>query len=516
MQRLNQIGYIGIILLLIAGLWSISQGVALAEPDSPVGVVSYSNATFTVNYNPANCQGNVSDWPTDATAAMNHVADILDDVIANEGAIVIDACYEVQGAGTLAAAGPERFVEECSSGGGALPVANTAYPIALANALCGADQNGDSAEISATANSTIDWDFCTTSCTWADPNKYDFVSTMVHELLHGLGWVDNILDSGFFDGPPNIFSRFLACNGTTNGVCTDGQRLTDLAEGQTLAAALTVGSGKLSFVGPNAKAAFAGESAGADSVQGPFVYAPNPYEQGSSISHWDDDHATNVGRIMNAVTDTGPSSRAVDAITLMSLKDLGWSVLESSDFSDAEANGYGIARHYNAAGIVGYSFLGASVSLEGAPSRSAQTDSGNDGVTRTAWADGAQGGNVTATVANWAGCLSGWVDWQGDGSFGEADDRVLSMQAVGQGANPLQFPVPADTFDGNGNNRTLSARFRLFPDWDGDGSCTDQSAVQPAGAVFGGEVEDYRWVFNADGNPLQPVTYSIFLASILR
>lgn len=516
MYRVYRIGQIGIILLLIGSVWGISQSVALAEPGTPVGVASYSNASFTINYNPASCEGNVSDWPTDATAAMNHVADILDDVIANEGAIVIDACYEVQGEGTLAAAGPERFVEECSSGGGALTVANTAYPIALANTLCGADQNGETPEISASANSTVDWDFCTTDCAWADPNKTDFVSTMVHELLHGLGWVDNILDNGFFDGTPNIFSRFLACNGTTDGVCTDGQLLTDLAEGQTLAAALTVGSGKLSFVGPNAKAAFAGEFDGAGSVQGPFVYAPNPYQQGSSISHWDDDHATNAGRIMNAATDTGPSSRAVDAITLMSLKDLGWSVLESSDFSDAALNGYGVARHYNGVGVVGYSFLGASISLEAAPSRSAQADSGNDGLTRTAWADGTQGGAVTATVANRAGCLSGWVDWQGDGSFGEAGDRVLSMQAVGQGANPLQFPVPAGTFDGNGDNRTLAVRFRLFPDWDGDGSCNDQPAVQPAGAVFGGEVEDYTWVFDANGNPLQPATYSIFLASIIR
>ena len=450
-------------------------------PDTPGVVESYSNASFTVNYNPASCQGNVTDWPPDAAAAMNHVADILDDLLTNNGTIVIAACYEVQEAGTLAAAGPETSVEACASGGGSLPVANTAYPVALANALCGADQNGASPEISASANSIVNWDFCTTNCTWPDTDKFDFVSTMLDELLHGLGWVDNIGQEGAFDGTPNIFSRFIACNGATDGVCIDGQPLTELAEGQVLAAALTVGSGKLSFTGANAKATFAGEFAGAATVQGPFLFAPNPYQAGSSVSHWDDDSITNTGRMMNAATGPGPSSRVVDAITLMSLKDLGWSVLESSDFSDAAFGGYGTARHYNAAGTVGYSFLGDAISFEAAPARAGQTDSGNDGIVPTTWADGAQGGLVTATIANRAGCLIGWVDWQGDGSFGEADDQVLSMRTVGLGANAVQFPIPAGTFTGNGGNRTLTARFRLVPDWDSDGECTDQPTVQPGG-----------------------------------
>lgn len=521
MHHLSRVYRIGIILLFITGLWAVTQRATLAvlvpdESDTPDVVESYSNASFTVNYNPASCTGNVTDWPPDAAAAMNHVADILDDLLTNNGTIVIAACYEVQEAGTLAAAGPERSLEACASGDGSLPVANTAYPVALANALCGADQNGASPEISASANSTVNWDFCTTNCTWPDTDKFDFVSTMLHELLHGLGWVDNIRQEGAFDGTPNIFSRFIACNGATDGVCTDGQRLTELAEGQVLAAALTVGSGKLSFTGANAKAAFAGEFTGAATAQGPLLFAPNPYQQGSSISHWDDTSPTNTGRMMNAATGAGPSSRVVDAITLMSLKDLGWSVLESSDFSDASPNGYGTARHYNAAGIVGHSFLGASVSFEAAPARSAQADSGNDGLVRTAWADGAQGGAVTATVANRAGCLSGWVDWQGDGSFGETGDQVLPMQVVGLGANTLQFAVPAGSFTGSGGNRTLTARFRLVPDWDGDGSCTDQPAVQPAGSVFGGEVEDYSWVFDAAGNPIQPVSYFIFLPLVVR
>ncbi|HRJ42371.1 MAG TPA: hypothetical protein PL105_10845, partial [Caldilineaceae bacterium] len=434
MQKIFRFHPLSALFVLIA-LALFTGSVVLADPgptgaETPTAVQSYSNASFTVNYNPASCQGTVTDWPTAGVAAMNHVADILDDAITNDGTILIDACYEVQDAATLAAAGPSGSVEACASGGGALPVANTAYPMALANALCGADQNGADAEISASANSTIPWDFCTTNCAWADAQKYDFVSTMIHELLHGLGWVDNILTDGSFDGVPNIFSRFIACNGATDGVCTDGQRLTDVATGQTLAAALTVGSGKLSFVGPNAKTAFAGTFANAAAAQGPFLFAPNPYQQGSSISHWDDNHTANTGRMMNAATGPGLSSRVVDAITLMSLKDLGWSVLESSDFSDAALNSYGAARHYNAAGIVGHSFLGTSVSLEAGPARSGQADSGNDGLTPTAWADGAQGGSVSATVANNRGCLSSWVDWQGDGSFDETADRVVSMRPV--------------------------------------------------------------------------------------
>ena len=480
----------------------------------------YQNASFTVNYNPASCGQGVVPWPDPAQAAMNHVADILDDVIADNGTIVIDICLKPDTVDTLAAAGPTNFVEQCASGGGALPVANTAYPVALANARCGADQNGDQPEISASVNSVVTWNYCTTNCAWDNPNQFDFVSTLLHELLHGLGWVDNIVydnnGTTAIDGTPNIFTRFLACNGDTANVCTDGQLLTDIAAGKPLGDALQVGNGKLSFTGPNSLAAFAGEFANVAGIRGPFVFAPNPYQQGSSVSHWGDDNAANLGRMMNAATGAGPSSRVVDAITLMSLKDLGWTVLESSDFSDGTLASYGTARHYNAAGIVNHSFLGETVTFEGTPARSGLADAGNDGVIPGTWADGPQQGRAAVTVANVPGCLNGWVDWNGDGDFSDTSEQVVPMRFVTAGNNDLLFDVPGGQFPGDGDSVALVARFRLVPDWDGDGTCNDQVAIQSAGAVFGGEVEDYQWTFTSAGVPVASASFKVYMAAVLR
>lgn len=483
---------------------------AYARTEKGESTQAYQTVNFQVNYRSASntgaCDaGDLQTWSSEAQAAMNHVIDILDDLINSTIPIVIDACYQnVDPNGeTLAFAGENGSVTQDEVP--TLPVANRTYPMALANAISGADQNGAAVEIVATANSAVAWDFCTIGCT-VDANRTDFVSTMVHEVLHGLG-VSTSFDQreddptlGTRADPPTVSDDYVV-------QVSDGSKLLDLPNDSTaLLNALQQGSGTIAFNGPNTVAINNGSA--------PFIFSPNPFQQGSSGSHWDDDHSSNLGRMMNAATGEGPSSRIVSAITLMFLKDIGWSVNEASDHGDGTLNAYGDARHINAASFVNYMTLGASFTSEAAP---AASDASDDGIGRTGnWTVGAGGGQITAAVSSSQaavrGCLSSWIDWSADGDFGDAGETLTAMQPVGVGNVTVQVNVPASA----SNNTTYNARFRLVPDWDNDGVCTDQVALTPAGGAVGGEVEDYQWRLTGGTTTIPPTNPGIFLPLIAR
>jgi hypothetical protein len=70
-----------------------------------------------------------------------------------------------------------------------------------------------------------------------------------------------------------------------------------------------------------------------------------------------------------------------------------------------------------------------------------------------------------------------WVDWNGDGTWTQANEHVLTSQPVVPGPNPLTIPVPSGL-----RPKWTYARFRLTHPGTGVGY---------TGYVMGGEVEDY-------------------------
>jgi hypothetical protein len=155
-------------------------------------------------------------------------------------------------------------------------------------------------------------------------------------------------------------------------------------------------------------------------------------------------------------------------------------------------------------------WLGTSKSAEadGQENAAANLDTYDDGVTRndTNWNDGT--GSVQVTVTGGRGCLMGWLDYRGasapppytpDDDFNDPGEVIINNQPVNTGNQTFSITLPPNA----ATNAAWYTRFRLAPDQDNDGDCSDQTAVGLTGLVTNGETEDYHWAFGPT-----PVTLS--------
>jgi hypothetical protein len=123
--------------------------------------------------------------------------------------------------GTLAQSGATDIVADFPNA----PVAGTWYSVALANALSGTDQNGSTAEIHVTVNSSVGNAGCLD--TGGQSHFYlgldnnhtsdiDLVAILMHEFAHGFGFATftNSQTGTQDSGMPSIYDRFLLDNST--------------------------------------------------------------------------------------------------------------------------------------------------------------------------------------------------------------------------------------------------------------------------------------------------------------
>ncbi len=167
------------------------------------------------------------------------------------------------------------------------------------------------------------------------------------------------------------------------------------------------------------------------------------------------------------------------AVTIVGSPQTATIINDEVDFGDApdtyatllNSNG---ARH---ATVLGFR-LGAAIDGEddGLPTANATGDGADDdGVTLPNPLVTNTNASVTVT-ASLAGKIDGWVDFNNNGSFGDAGEKVFNNVAVAAGANSLSFAVP------NGATPSITfARFRL----------SSAGGLSFDGAATDGEVEDY-------------------------
>jgi len=177
----------------------------------PVEILTNANmsasANIVVNYNG-------SGWTTQAVEAFEFAVAIWESLITSPVTIMVEASFEPLGGNILGGAGPVTMV----SGFPNAPLGNTWYPVAVANKLAGSDLDNSSVDIVAEFSSNfLGWHFGTGSSTPGD--KISFVSVVLHELGHGLGFLGSMEAGGVCGNPnwgcygiggdPYIYDRFV-------------------------------------------------------------------------------------------------------------------------------------------------------------------------------------------------------------------------------------------------------------------------------------------------------------------
>ncbi|CCK77077.1 Protease-associated PA [Oleispira antarctica RB-8] len=196
----------------------------------------------------------------------------------------------------LGTAGPNHILIDFLNA----PEGNTFYPVALGNNLSGQDALPNTADIEASFNARIDNNTnCLNGSDWYygydDPattgdaryiNDISFYSTVIHELLHGLGVLSFVDDEGaLINGVVDGYSKYLFDN-------TTGLSWEDMSNSQRLSSAKNTSN--LVWTGNSVNNSVAALAL-TDGINNGRVemYAPAPYENGSSVSHFSKDATPN-------------------------------------------------------------------------------------------------------------------------------------------------------------------------------------------------------------------------------
>jgi|GEM_PF-2149890 Calx-beta domain. len=267
---------------------------------------SSTTSTFVVNYD-AGFNANPA-----AKAAFQYAVDQWANVVNSPVPIVVDAQFSALPSGVLGSAGPITAARDFTGA----PQTNTWYPIALANALHGSDQDTPNADIGADFSSTFSGFYFGTDGN-LPAGKIDFASVVLHELGHGLGFLGALDVNPDGTGSlccglnfPLSFDRLTTSNGSA---------LTAMANGSLILGNALQGQ-NLRFTGVQATAANAGTA--------PKLYGPSPWQGGSSYSHLDEATypAGNANSLMTPAIGANEVIHAPGPVTLGIFADIGWVV----------------------------------------------------------------------------------------------------------------------------------------------------------------------------------------------
>lgn|GEM_PF-1259623 len=300
------------------------------------------SATITVNYLPGgttNMAGTYCyEWPNNAKTAFGYAASIWASLINSSVPIEINACWAELNPGVLGYGGALTYHTGFT---GSQP--NTQYPAALANARSGTDLNDsdgydndgdgsdDDDDMILAYSRSYNWYFGTNGNPL--PDQLDFVSVVLHEIAHGLGFSGSMnRDDGVYNPSQGNYQE---CNGTAGMGCWGWgtgnpviyDRFTENGSGQSLinaslfpnpSAALgtQLTSGNVYFDGANANAA--------NGSSRPKLYAPSTWQPGSSYAHLDEIYNGTANALMTYSLGNGESEHDPGPIALGILQDVGW------------------------------------------------------------------------------------------------------------------------------------------------------------------------------------------------
>lgn len=257
------------------------------------------------------CEINVTytNFTEEAKAAFEYAVSIWEENIASSTPINISVSMENLASGILGQGKPALFLRNFKS----TPLANVFYPIALVEKITGKEQNkSNEADITCSFNATQPWYFGTDGNT--PSTKYDFVSAVLHEIGHGMGF------AGFFksengigqfsnsSNSPSVYDYYI--------FNINDQRLADKdlfpCPSQELTKQLTSNSLVINYETEIQETGSA------------TVYAPTTWTNGVSIYHLKKTQADAPAELMGAYAYKGEAKHNLGNNTLQVLAEIGW------------------------------------------------------------------------------------------------------------------------------------------------------------------------------------------------
>ncbi len=253
-------------------------------------------------------------FPANAKAAFEYAVSIWEQIIESDVPIYVEANWRSMDKNVLGSAGPSDYYANFEYA----PRKNHYYPISVVEKITKAEITGSSSpDISSTFNKDIQWYFGTDGNT---PDLlYDFVTVVLHEIGHGLGF------TGFFFVTGNEGSYEYEIEGDAAAfdimvVNRNNELLTDTNIFDVPSAGLynAFTSNFLYTTSPSAIYDNAGNK--------PRLYAPTIWNDGSSIYHLNDATYpfTNQNSLMTHAVGKGEAIHDPGPITKGILADIGW------------------------------------------------------------------------------------------------------------------------------------------------------------------------------------------------
>jgi hypothetical protein len=245
------------------------------------------------------------DVPSDAKAAFQYAVDIWAANFESSVPVDIEIHWEPSTInGVLGSARPGDYYNAFDGA----PDQDLWYPSAIANKLAKKDLAPSKVDIVLRFNSNALW--YTSLDGKVSKLAYDLTSTALHEIGHGLGFLSNAEYDRFFGTgyiiQPTPYDAYVQL--------TDGRRFSDFcARSAELGRAMT---SPLIWSGAIAAAANNGTK--------PKLYAPSPYEDGSSVTHLDENSfaSGSINAVMTPVLDPGEVFRSPGPIALAMMDDM--------------------------------------------------------------------------------------------------------------------------------------------------------------------------------------------------
>jgi len=225
---------------------------------------------FTVNYN-----GGTAQFPADLRDAFeNGALPILSQTFSSDVPVTVEVFSQNTNSNALAGALPANAVPFAL-----FPCAECWYPIALAEKMLGININEDEPDVFVIVNPNFPWYY-----DYQNPQliggRTDFVTVILHEMLHGLGFAGGATVDSTGLGTLQEFERpWIFDVSLTN----DGQKVIDAVADPSRALGEVFTSENLFY-----NNSFFGDTTSFK------LYAPSDFLQGSSIHHLDETTYSNI------------------------------------------------------------------------------------------------------------------------------------------------------------------------------------------------------------------------------